>query len=133
MPSVRSLRSSASPAKVCSRTNLRKLGYRLLELKWLSRSSFSSCSRTATLSASLEGSQFPVSWSANIALHRYTFRMQIVLQSISGGDFSYDDHGVSRPTWGVKADKDFSSPAISYWGGGCCCSRRMQNALTWAF
>ena len=34
MPSVRSLRTSDSPAKVCCRTNLKKLGYRLLELKW---------------------------------------------------------------------------------------------------
>src|SRR5207248_832574 len=78
--SVRSLRSTDSPAKVCCRTNLRKMGYRLLALKWLVRSSFSSCSRTATLSASLEGCHVSVTWSANIAFRHYAFRVRIVLQ-----------------------------------------------------
>src|SRR5260370_25616758 len=104
MPSVRSLRSSGSPAKVCSRTNLRKLGYRLLELKWLSRSSFSSCSRTATLSASFEGSRLPLSWSVNIALHHCTFRMRIVFQIDQRREFYVPG------SLGVNARLDFSSP-----------------------
>src|SRR4029077_4343017 len=62
---MRSLSRSVCPSSTRVTTNLKKLGYLLLELNKDEESSFSSCCCTAPFSTSLEGVQLSVACSGN--------------------------------------------------------------------
>src|SRR5580704_16957840 len=62
---MRSLSWSVCPSNTRATTNLKKLGYLLLELNRDEESSFSSCCCTAPFSTSLDGVQLSVACSGN--------------------------------------------------------------------